>query len=138
MRPSRKHAQILITSIVLVGTLMWMFVLAYSNFEVNRLVMAALWFVTAFAGAQIARRLIVGLTTGDLAISSVLACAGAIGAVMGRGVEPRAEMLLALGCAEAGALLGAATSRRAAAATPSASSMVATSHEERLSVLVSA
>lgn len=118
MRPSRKHAEILIASLVLVGTLMWTAIIVHRvvelyGFELDRVARMAVAFTAAFTGAQVARRWLITLTTGELALSALLACAAGIGVIALRPVAPpRIGMLLPLAIVEAGVLLGSWISRR--------------------------
>lgn len=81
MRPSRKHAEILIASLVLVGCWMWTAIIAHRTLELDRIGRIAVVLTAGFIGAQIARRWLVTLAAGELAISALLACAAGIGAV---------------------------------------------------------
>src|SRR5574338_1150778 len=113
MRPSRKHAEILLASLVFVGSLMWTILIARHTLQIGSATLLGLRLAGGFVGAHVARRWLVSITAGELAISALVACAGVLGAIAARaGDPPNVRMLLMLAAVEAGAWLGAWTSRR--------------------------
>lgn len=109
----RKHSDVLIAGLILVGATMWLSFLAHALLPSGDITRVALWLVSAFIATQITRRVFVDLESGVTTIAAIVATTIVAGIVMERRHETMDLGMLApiAGCA-VGAVLGALTSRR--------------------------
>lgn len=108
----RKHSDVLIAGLILVGATMWFAGLVHQLFVLDHVTRGVVWFVAAFSAAQIARRMLSDLDLGETAIAAVVAMAIVVGVHAHRVGEPMSvEMLIPIGVALGGAITGALTSR---------------------------
>jgi hypothetical protein len=109
----RKHSDVLIAGLILVGATMWISYLIHAVVSIDEITRIAVWFASAFVATQITRRALVDLETGVTTIAAIVATTIVGGFVMERRHEPLQIGILGpiIGAA-IGAVLSALTSRR--------------------------
>lgn len=108
----RKHSDVLIAGLILVGATTWLRALAQQLFVLDYVTRAVILFVAACGAAQFARRLLPELDFGKTAIAATVSMAIGIGVFAHRIGEPmNIDTLIAIGVALGGAIVGALTSR---------------------------
>lgn len=111
--PRSQHRDALIAGLILVGALSCIRTLAFQVIDLRMLTSCAVNFISAFAAAQLARRVMVELDTGEVVAAAIVSILVVHGILIQRDEETfEVLVLLPLGVAALGALAGGLMSRR--------------------------